>query len=102
MIVENKNMGTKVEYTVQGTVISFNEEITLDLAKYERDFPVHLDLSKNEHDMLILGVKRQYVAEIDIPARVYEEDLDEEENIYQVPVALDMSTLKLTLWSLEV
>jgi hypothetical protein len=102
MIVENKNIGKKIDYTVQGTVISFNEEITLDLSKYERDFPVHLDLSKNEHDMLILDANRQYVAEIDIPARVYEEDLDEEENIYQLPVSLDMSTVKLTLWSLEV
>ncbi len=102
MIVENKNIGTKVDYTVQGAVISFNEEITLDLSKYERDFEVHLDISKNEHNMLVLGANRQYVAEIDIPARAYTEDLDEEENIYQIPVSLDMSSVKLTLWSLEV
>lgn len=104
MIVENKNIGIKIGYTVQGTVISFNEEITLDLSKYERDFPVHLDISKNEHGMLVVGANRQYVAQIDIPARVYEEieTSDEENSIIKNALDLDVSTIKLTLWSLEV
>lgn len=104
MIVENKNTGTKIDYTVQDTVISFNEELTLDLSKYERDFPVHLDVSKNQYGMLVLGANRQYVAQIDIPARVYEdvETGDEENPIERNPLTLDMSTVQVTLWSLEV
>lgn len=103
MIIVNKNEGQKIPYAVIGTLLVFNEELSLDLSKYERDFPVHLDICRNEFEMLTVGVSKKYVAEIEIPARVYEEvETGEEYPTELVPVPLDMDTVTLTLWSVEV
>jgi hypothetical protein len=103
MITVEKNQGDKVAYELQGDVLAFRGgELALDLSKYERDFPVHIDVCSNEYDMLVVGPSRMYVAEIDIPARGYDEEQtgDPENPVALVPRAFDVSKVQLTLWAL--
>lgn len=106
MIIIEKNEGTKVDYTVTGTKVNFAGEVTLDLSKYERDFPVHLDICQDRFGFLTMGLADRYVAQIDIPERQYayqECGTDEEGNpkMEKVPVSFDMDNVIITLWSME-
>lgn len=106
MIIVDKNEGTKVDYNVTGTKINFSGEITLDLVKYERDFPVHLDICMDKFGFLTMGLAERYVAQIDIPERQYtmeENGTDEEGNpqLEPVPVPFSMDNVTLTLWGME-
>lgn len=121
MIVIEKNVGTKIPYGVSGTVITFDDELSLKLSKLEKDDAVHKDICFDADGDLMIGTAgaRAYVAEIDIPARRYErvpdEDymipygdgsggdgtIDGEEHYKTVPVPLDMDTVTLTLWAVE-
>lgn len=121
MIVINKNEGRKIPYEVNDTVITFDDELSLKLAKLEKDEAVHKDICYDSEGDLTTGTAgaRAYVAEIDIPPRQYEEVPDEdyaipygdgsggdgtvdgEEHYKRVPVPLDMDTVTLTLWAVE-
>ena len=98
MIIINKNEGEKIPYEVTGTRICFDDELTVNLQKYEQDDPVHIDICYDRRKNLMLGTVRAkaYVAEIDIPARQYEPG----EDGALTPVALDMDTVTLTLWAI--
>lgn len=100
MIVIEKNIGPKIPYDVVETQITFNDELTLNLASKQDDEPVHIDICFNKGGKLIVGTKDawSYVAEIDIPKREYEEPEDAEEA--PVPLPLDMDKVKLTLWAI--
>ena len=84
---------------------------TINLAKREQDDAVHIDICYDADDELVIGAAagRSYVAEIDIPARRYEEvenpDYDPDDPQSQqyilTPVPLDMDTVTLTLWAIE-
>ncbi len=100
MIIIEKNEGTKVDYSVNGTKINFAGEITLDLKKYERDFPVHLDICMDKFGFLTMGLAERYVAQIDIPERQYTMQEGEEEP-QPVPVDFSMDNVTLTLWGRE-
>lgn len=107
MIIVEKNEGNKVAHSIRSTKLTIDNELTLDLAKYERDFDVHLDICQNQYGMLTMGTSRKYVAQIDIPARryLYEDDgLDDTGAPKQkkIEVALDPDTVTLTLWAQEV
>ena len=102
MIIIEKNEGAKIPYSVNGTKVTFNDDLTLNLASREQDWPVHIDICFDEDRALVIGAAagRAYVAELDIPARQYdEEEIDEE--IQRTPVPLDMDTVTLSLWSIE-
>ena len=102
MIIIEKNEGTKIPYSVNGKKVTFNDDLTINLASREQDWPVHIDICFDEDRALVIGAAagRAYVAEIDIPARQYtEEDIDGE--IQRTPVPLDMDTVTLSLWSIE-
>lgn len=102
MIIIEKNEGTKIPYSVNGTKVTFDDDLTLNLASREQDWPVHIDICFDEDRALVIGAAagRAYVAELDIPARQYiEEEIDEE--IQRTPVPLDMDTVTLSLWSIE-
>ena len=106
MIIVEKNEGPKVEYTVTGTEVNFDGQLMLDLSRYERDFPVHLDICKDKFGFLTMGLAQSYVAQIDIPERQYtmEENGTDEEgnpNIQPVPVPFSMDIVKITLWRME-
>lgn len=105
MIVIEKNIGKKIDYMITGTKININDELILDLAKYERDFDVSIDICENEFDMLIMGLGRRYVAQIHIPAREYKEiEITEgtgEEETKLEPVPFNMEKVTLALWAIK-
>ena len=45
--VINVNEGKKVDYEINGNKIIFNDELMLNLAKYERDDPMHIDICED-------------------------------------------------------
>ena len=102
MIVIEKNAGTKIPYEVSGTKITFDDELTLKLAKLQKDDPVHKDICYDSEGDLCIGTKegKYYVAEIDIPGIVYETE-GEGDDQHFVPQPLDMDEVVLTLWSID-
>ena len=111
MIIVEKNEGTKIDYEIQNTStkkkITFDDDLTINLAKREEDWPVHIDVCLDSDGDLVIGTAagRKYVAEIDIPARQYEEipnqDPDPEAGPVRNPLPLDLDLCTLSLWSLE-
>lgn len=98
MIITEKSKGRKIDYTVDGTVIAFGDnELTLDLAELQDDWDIHITVCYNKRHRLTTGRGGiTYVAEIDIPARVYVESENEDEG--SAPSPLDMENVTLALW----
>lgn len=110
MKVIEKNEGTKIGYEVTGTKICFADELMINLAKIQKDDPVHKDICFDTEGDLVIGVEsgKYYVAEIDVPAIEYEEvEVEEKERSEMgdgtmlVPKPLDMEKVTLTLWSID-
>ena len=116
MIIVEKNEGPKIPYTVnvKKTSICFDDDLTINLSKREKDDPVHIDVCADHEGSLVIGAAagRRYVAEIDIPARRYEEQPEPDEGgepdgemdgegTAPVPIPLDMDTVTLSLWAIE-
>ena len=105
MIIVEKNEGPKIDYEVQNTAtkkkITFDDDLTINLAKREEDWPVHIDVCFDQDGNLVIGTAagRAYVAEIDIPARRYIPGETEEDP--PVPVPLDLDLCTLSLWAIE-
>jgi len=102
MKVIEKNEGPKIAYEVTGTKITFgDDELTINVAKYQRDWPVHIDICSNRDEQLVIGTGEglYYVAQLDIPAIKYTEPESEEET--PEPLPIDMKDVVLSLWSLE-
>ena len=103
MKVIEKNPGRKIEYEASGTKLFLgDDEIMLNLAKYQKDWPVHLDVCCNRDEMLMVGTGDglYYVAQIDIPEIQYK-DVEEGAESGSTPLPLDMKKVVLTLWSLD-
>lgn len=96
MNVIERNQGPKVVYAAAGTKLTFREELMMDLAKYERDTEVSIDICEDDDKILIAGLSKYYVANIIIPARAY---TDQEKT---KPVPFSMDNVTLVLWALEV
>lgn len=105
MIIIEKNEGAKIPYSVKGTKVTFDDDLTINLASREQDWPVHIDICFDEDNALVIGAAagRSYVAQIDIPERKYEdgEEIGEEGEALLAPIPLDMNAVTLTLWSIE-
>ena len=105
MIIVDKNQGPKIPYEVSGTKICFDDDLTINLAKRQQDWDVHIDACSDQDGELVIGTAagRAYVAEIDIPAREYEyHDAGEgEEPEPPTPLPLDMEKVTLSLWAIE-
>ena len=111
MKVIEKNEGTKIEYDVVGTKIYFADELMINLAKIQKDDPVHKDICFDSEGDLVIGaeVGKYYVAEIDVPAVEYEEVPTEGSasesgmggGMALVAKPLDMDKVTLTLWSID-
>lgn len=109
MIIVEKNEGPKIDYEVKNTAtkktICFDDDLTINLVKREQDWAVHIDVCFDHDGELVIGTAagRAYVAEIDIPARRYDEEPDPEdpEQTILVPIPLDLDTVTLSLWSIE-
>ena len=92
------NEGTKIDYEQNGTKLTFDDQLMINVAKYQKGFPVHVDICMDADRNLCTGVAAGlfYVAQLDIP--------DENGMNPQTPPAvipLDMSDVTLTLWSID-
>lgn len=126
MIVKEKNEGAKIPYTVKGSKITFDDELMVNVQRFERDDPAHIDICRDRNGNLVTGVipgyAERYVAQIDIPARAYTEtvidapapaaeDQDgadsasgggmERQSVQREAVPFDMSKCTLTLWAIS-
>lgn len=100
MQVIEKNEGPKIQYEEDGTMVFFGDnELMINAGKYQRDWPIHVDICSNRDNQLTIGTGEglYYVAQLDIPAAEYTEPTTEEEVTELIP--LDMSDVVLTLWS---
>ena len=102
MIVIEKNPGEKIPYEVHGTKVTFDDELTLNLAKLERDWPIHREVYYDADGELITGIQAAtaLVAEIDIPEAQYETTGSEDEE-ERVKKPIDMDAVTLTLWAID-
>ena len=81
-----------------------DDEMVLNLSKYERDDPVHIDIGLNARGFLTFGVSDRYAVQIDIPGREYElvdsGELDENGSPRMKKVAqpFSMNNVTITLW----
>ncbi|MBR2941854.1 MAG: hypothetical protein IKB82_00495 [Clostridia bacterium] len=113
MNIIHKNEGPKIPYEVFGNKICFDDDLTINLAKREDDWPVHIDVCHDADGELVIGAAagRAYVAEIDIPKREYIEVPAEEPvatgdegmggGPTMEPVPFDIDRVTLTLWAVE-
>lgn len=100
-----KTGGDKIDVRMSGTkVILGDDEMTLNLSKYERDDPVHIDIGLNARGFLTFGVSDRYAVQIDIPGREYDlvdtGELDENgaPRMKKVAKAFSMEKVTVTLW----
>lgn len=74
MKIVERNAGQKIDYELRGTRLSFADgELTIDLARYQQDDPVTRDIMVDSEGYLTNGRGRYYVAQVEIPAKEYEE-----------------------------
>ncbi len=95
-----------IPYEESGKKVIFDDDLSINLQKREKDDPVHIDVCFDTDGDLCIGAAAgwAYVAEIDIPARRYEDvpvEGGEEGETEHVPVPFDMDRVTLTLWALE-
>lgn len=100
-----KTGGVKVDLRVSGTKVYLgDDEMVLNLSKYERDDPVYIDIGLNARGFLTFGVSDRYAVQIDIPGREYElvdsGELDENGSPRMKKVAqpFSMNNVTITLW----
>ena len=94
-----KNPGQKIAWEQSGTRLYFgDDEIMINAAKYQKDWPVSVDICTDRSGNLTIGTESalRYVAQVEIPAAQYTGD---DENREQLP--LDMGDVTLILWSIE-
>ena len=77
MKIIQKTGGPKIAHTIRGNKITFgDDELTLNLERWERDEDNHIDLCRDKFGNLIMGViagrAEAYLAQIFIPARRFE------------------------------
>lgn len=110
MQVIEKNEGPKIAYAESGTKVTLgDDELMLNVAKYQRDWPVHIDVCSNRDKQLVVGTGEGlfYVAQIDIPEAKYTEPPEplepeaEGEVEAPEPIPINMSEVILTLWSID-
>lgn len=108
--VVEQNKGDKIPFSVSGNKVTFgDDEITINLAKNERDGANHIDICHDKYGNLVMGVipglAESYAAQIDIPPRDYDyiadgTDENGEPKEIQTPLPFDVSKCTLTLWAL--
>lgn len=113
MKVVEKNEGTKIDYNLRSTKLNFADgELTLDLARYQRDDEVTKDIMVDSEGYLTTGRGRYYIAQIEIPAREYDEEVEtvteevdgetvERETVTRTPKPLDTDKVTLYLFSID-
>lgn len=105
MKIININEGEKIPYEVNGTKITFDSMVTIDLSRYQKEEERIIDISLNDDNMLQMGLGKWYIANILIPPKEYElveNGTDENDSIVynKISKVLDMDKVTLTLWAL--
>lgn len=104
--VVEKNAGKKINYEVEGTTLWIGDQIAIRLPKYQSDTEVTKDICADDNGNLVMGLGKNYVAQVTIPAKEYEYTEQENEETgkmesVQTEKAFDISKVTLTLWSIE-
>lgn len=121
--VENKNEGEKIAWAQSKTKIIFgDDDLAIRCDTRQRDIPVTVDVFMDDQNNLTIGTGRYYVAQVEIPAKVFVEVEDSTEEAQEAAeqtegaesqshestrkthteaVPLDMADVKLILWSLD-
>ncbi len=92
-----------IAYETSGNKITLgDDELTLNLSKYEQDDPKHIDICFDATGCLVVGTAtgRKYVAEIEIPARSYTEEVNGDQT-ERVPAPFDIDLCTLVLWEID-
>ncbi|MCD7857720.1 MAG: hypothetical protein LUG55_08000 [Clostridiales bacterium] len=102
MFIIEKNEGEKIPYEVNGTKVCFDDDLSVDLAKRQKDYDTQIDICYDADGDLTTSAKSgiRYVAQIDIPAAVYASE-DSGEEATQTKQPLDMDSVTLTLWAID-
>ena len=81
MNIIEMNDGRKVDYALRKTKLTFADgALTIDLARYQRDYTVTKDIMADGDGNLLVGANgRYYVAQVEIPPIEYEETVVEAE-----------------------
>lgn len=106
--VENVNEGTKIGYEQDGTRIFFgDDELMINAKKYQKDFPVDIDIVRAVSGNLTIGADNgyRYVAQLHIPDAEYdEEEVEAEDGTVETQKTkknIDMTKVVLKLWSID-
>lgn len=123
--VIEKNAGEKIAFEQSGTRLIFgDDEIMLNAAKYQKDWPVEVDICRDKADNLTIGTASglRYVAQVMIPAATYTETVIEEpeapeadaedteqtenggmnqQNVQRDKNPLNIGDVTVVLWSIE-
>ena len=112
MNIIEKSEGTKIGYDLTDKKLTIGGALMLALDRYQKDWPIHVDVMADSDGNLALGSRRFYVAEVDIPAREYDVTEVDDPNppaggegdgktIIRTPKDLDTDNVTLTLWSID-
>lgn len=113
MNVVEKNAGTKIEYDVNGSKLSFaDDELVINLARYQKDEVVTKDIMVDADGFLVMGQGRYYAAQVEIPEKEYDETVTtvtetvdgeevEKEVVNRTAKPLDMDKVTLYLFSID-
>ncbi|WP_027717308.1 hypothetical protein [Desulfovirgula thermocuniculi] len=106
MIVREVNEGPKIDYALNGTVLSLGSgTISIDLAARQQDTETVIDICRDDGH-LVEGMGRWYVATIIIPPRRYHlvDTGQVDENgapvLAREALPLDTGSVVLNLWAL--
>lgn len=98
-----KNEGEKIALEQQDYKLIFgDDDLSIRCDKYQREYPVNLDICANKDNNLVIGVGEdcRYVAQVEIPAIVYTETVGEDGETARQAQPLDMGDVAITLWAI--
>lgn len=104
--VIEKNKGEKISYEVEGTTLWLGDQIAIRLPKYQSDTEITKDICADDDGNLVMGLGKNYVAQVTIPPKEYdyvEQENEETGEMGTIPKErpFDISKCALTLWSIE-
>lgn len=108
MKISEQNEGKKIKYSVTNSLIVFDETISVNLVKYQKDTENIIDVCIDNDMQLTTGLGKWYAANIIIPPRKYdmvdtgEKDENENPKYERVAEPLNMDEVTLILWSLPI
>lgn len=106
MKIVEKNEGRKIDYELNGTKLEFADgALTIDLARYQKDDSVTRDIMVDSDGYLMMGRGRYYVAQVEIPAREYEDTGENggmnQPGVIRTPLPLNTDDVTLYLFAID-